>query len=110
MTITIEVLIDKLPDIIARLPGVADVCMGVATDDTAGDAQDRAPVRSGNLKSKINARRTGEASYEVVSEAEYSGYVENGTRFMAAQPFFTPACDGAEARVRAAFADLEGRL
>ena len=110
MTITIDVIIDKLPDIIARLPGAMDAAMGEVADDVSSDAQGRAPVKTGKLKSLISAARVGEASYEVRSEAEYSVYVEMGTRKMAAQPFFTPACDAAEGRVRAAFADLEGRL
>ncbi|WP_164993327.1 HK97-gp10 family putative phage morphogenesis protein [Macrococcus sp. DPC7161] len=43
---------------------------------------------TGNLRRLINYSKLGQAKASVVSSAHYSGYVEKGTRFMDAQPFF----------------------
>jgi hypothetical protein len=34
------------------------------------------------------SKQLGNTSIQVVSNAEYSGYVDQGTRYMSAQPFF----------------------
>jgi HK97 gp10 family phage protein len=44
------------------------------------------PVRTGYLRSKIEATRT-----LLKAEAHYASYVERGTEKMAAQPFIEPA-------------------
>lgn len=63
--------------------------------NTAGmqhEAMEHAPVDTGNLKRNITLEITdGGGTGKVSSNAEYAGYVENGTRFMAAQPHMGPA-------------------
>lgn len=60
-----------------------------------------APVDTGNLKSEIGPPefkgdgRFGEASAEITSHADYSIYVEYGTRNMAPQAFMGPSADRA---------------
>lgn len=55
-------------------------------------AQRNAPVDTGNLRRSINLSiKDGGMTAEVTAMAEYSGYVEYGTRFMNAQPFIAPA-------------------
>lgn len=55
-------------------------------------AQRNAPVDTGNLRRSINLSiNDGGMTAEVTAMAEYSGYVEYGTRFMNAQPFVAPA-------------------
>lgn len=65
-----------------------------AVDDyvtgTERDAQDFAPILTGELKRGIHGRRVGLLG-EVVSEAPYSDYVEEGTSDTAPQPFMGPA-------------------
>lgn len=56
-------------------------------------AADNAPVDTGYLKQHIQATTTGELSAQVVSSANYSIYLEKGTRRMAPQPFMQPALD-----------------
>ncbi|RFA36228.1 hypothetical protein CAI16_05415 [Virgibacillus dokdonensis] len=53
-------------------------------------AQNYAPVKSGNLKRKIQIDVRG-LTGRVASTAEYAPYVEWGTRFMDAQPHLRPA-------------------
>jgi HK97 gp10 family phage protein len=50
-------------------------------------------IRStGNLRSQIGFERSPDGkSVEVFANAPYSGYVEFGTRFQRAQPYFRPA-------------------
>lgn len=67
-----------------------------AVDDyvngTERDAKLYAPVFTGELKARIRGRRVGLFG-QVVSEAPYSEYVEDGTSDTAPQPFMTPAHD-----------------
>ena len=37
-------------------------------------------IKTGNLKNKIGWRKTGDLQYEVFSDAEYSGFIEYGTK------------------------------
>ncbi|QYU58207.1 HK97 gp10 family phage protein [Weissella confusa] len=57
------------------------------------DAKERAPFDTGNLKKNITASRVDEYQAKAISAANYSEYVDKGTRKMAAQPFFTPAVE-----------------
>lgn len=54
-------------------------------------AKVRAPVDTGTLKRSIGLEmQHGGLTAEVKATAHYSGYVERGTRFMAAQPYMKP--------------------
>lgn len=54
------------------------------------NAQRRSPVDTGNMKRSIFLRiEDGGMTAKVVSEANYSAYVNFGTRFMTARPFMT---------------------
>ena len=48
---------------------------------------------TGHLKNSIQARPEGLLVWRVESPADYSLYVEFGTRRMAARPFLTPAVE-----------------
>ncbi len=56
----------------------------------AEKARKLAPVRTGKLRDGIEARVSGKGA-KIVSEAPYSGLVEEGTRSIGARPFFRPA-------------------
>lgn len=55
-------------------------------------AKQFAPVRTGALRDSIKSK-TDAMEGTVYSTARYAGYVENGTRYMKAQPFLRPAVD-----------------
>lgn len=59
------------------------------------EAQANAPVDTGYLRDHIRMTEESDTSVTVVSEAEYSSFVEFGTRYMSAQPFFEPAIESA---------------
>lgn len=56
-----------------------------------GEARALAPVRTGHLKRSIKRTRHGHGDHEVVVGAFYGVYVNYGTRYMAAQPFWSQA-------------------
>ena len=57
----------------------------------AKDAVTRAPVDTGWLHDNIEASKVNALTARVDSFAEYSWYVENGTRKMDPEPFLQPA-------------------
>jgi HK97 gp10 family phage protein len=63
--------------------------------DGAAIMQDRAmsivAVDTGRLRASIRLRRVGNLVVQVFTVVEYGPYVEYGTRYMQAQPFFRPA-------------------
>lgn len=86
-----DVVYDHFPQIIAGMGPQADRIVRKAALDIQANAQTRAAVRTGLLKSSIRARRVGPAHWEVTVGVAYGIYVEYGTVHMAAQPFLRPA-------------------
>jgi len=63
-----------------------------AAATASNTAKRSAPVDTGNLRSQIGFERSPDGkSVEVFANAPYSGYVEFGTRYQRAQPYFRPA-------------------
>lgn len=54
-------------------------------------ARAKAPVDTGYLRSTIQRERLGERAHRVYVGAHYGIYVNYGTRYQAAQPFWEPA-------------------
>lgn len=61
--------------------------------DFKRNAEALVPVDTGHLKSSITTKMLSKTSVKIVSNANYSGYVEYGTRYMRAQPYFRPSMD-----------------
>src|SRR5690242_8876266 len=59
--------------------------------DLQATAFRRAPKRTGFLATHIVIKKRGPLRYDIVAQAEYSGFVEHGTSRMPAQPFLQPA-------------------
>jgi len=108
MTVTIDASIvqNAFPAILAGLEAKADMIVAKAAMDIQAHAQGRAPVDTGTLKNSIQATRTGIASWRVVVGADYGLYVEYGTRFMGAQPYFRPAIQAVRPQFIAALKGL----
>lgn len=104
-SVEIIVLVDHLDELIKHLPLLADAAAGKVADLIARDAQGRAPVKTGYMRDHIEVSRSGEASYDITSGAPYSGFVENGTRFMAARPFLLPAAISAASELEHIFVE-----
>jgi HK97 gp10 family phage protein len=61
-------------------------------NDMVDEMQATCPVSTGNLQSLISSEMDG-TDLNVVSDAEYSGFVEFGTWKTEPQPYFGPAVD-----------------
>ena len=71
-----------------------------------GQAKVLCPVDTGALRASIYVTEKGEMSAEVGPHMEYEMYVEYGTKHMAAQPYLTPAAEGARPAWEAGLRDL----
>lgn len=91
MTVRTTVRLNNFPRIKAHMVMQAEAATGKAAMDIAAGAMRRAAIDTGFLRSSIQARKIGPAHWRVTVGAEYGIYVEFGTRFMGAQPYFFPA-------------------
>ena len=62
-------------------------------NDTVAEAQDNAPVKTGNLKGSIHVANLSALSGEVIPSAEYAYHVNFGTHKQKANPFFSNAIE-----------------
>ena len=70
-------------------------------------AHDLAPNRTGQLQRSItHEERDGGFTAEIAPHTNYAGYVEWGTRYMAAQPYIRPAFMQESARFKSDLAKL----
>lgn len=88
---TTRVTFTRFPQVKAHMVMAAEAAVGKAALDMQAQMQVRAPVDTGFLKNSIQARKVGPAHWRLTVGADYGVYLEYGTRFMAAQPFFFPA-------------------
>lgn len=63
-------------------------------------SQQLAPVRTGTLRDGIRAEQKSELTWDVISSAPYSAFVEFGTVNMDAQPFFLPGYESAQRQLK----------
>ena len=78
-------------------------------DSIVNEAQAAAPVDTGYMRDHISVTDASDTHVTIVSEADYSGFVEYGTRHMDAQPFITPALDFALSTLQARLDDAISR-
>lgn len=93
----------------ARIESKAPRSVRDRTNALANTARALAPVRTGALRAGISSRTFGTTG-EVVSSADYSDYVEDGTSDTAPQPFMGPAASLHERGLVADFEQLAGEF
>lgn len=86
-----DALINKFKSQPAAIQREADAIVQNTALRVETRAKKTAPVDTGYLKQHIQAKKTGMLSAEVDSTANYSIYLEMGTRKMPAKPFMRPA-------------------
>lgn len=96
MGYSIEVVgLDEVTSAIAKkAKNIENVKAAVAMNGTRlqQQSQKAAPVDTGTLRRSIGLEiKDGGLTAECTAKAHYSGYVEYGTRFMAAQPYMRPS-------------------
>lgn len=91
---TIRVVSNKFPELIRKSPEKAKELVKKAAYEFEARAKVEVPVDTGNLRNSIRTTFENDGMTGIVStNVEYAIYVEYGTRFMAAQPYFTPAAE-----------------
>lgn len=88
--VSLVVVYNIIPEVIAAVEVTAALAVKEVSELIALDAQGRAPVRTGNLRSSIGSSSQKKEG-EVFAGAEYAAFVEYGTYKMPAQPFLGPA-------------------
>lgn len=82
--------LDGVLNDITKREELAAEAIGVLVRDDAKAKSPVAEVNGGNLRASNAYRRSG-TEVTIGNTAEYAGYVEKGTRKMAAQPYLLPA-------------------
>jgi len=81
--------LDKLSD---KTKKAAEGAMKDTVVNIANDAINGSPVDTGNNRRSIRYL-TKQLHGEIFSTSGYGGFLETGTRFMGARPYFKPALD-----------------
>lgn len=81
-----------------------------AGTDVMAQAQTRAPVDTGYLRSSISADSIGPTEVEIGPTAHYGKYLEYGTSRAAAQPYLQPAFDAVAPSLENAISQIGGRI
>lgn len=74
------------------------------------DAKQKCPVDTGRLRGSITTNIISAYSGEVGTNVEYAEYVEYGTRYQSAQPYFEPAVEKNEDKFNDALDEIIERL
>ncbi len=101
MSISVSVDTSKLNELLAKVPGNKDKAVRGAAWYILGESQKSNAYknRTGYLRGSGRVNESYGDFVNVEYGAEYAGYVELGTRKMAAQPFLTPAVNRGEKRL-----------
>lgn len=86
-----RVVFNNFPKVKANMVSVAEQATAKAAQDMVAQMMTRVPVDTGFLKNSVQAQKVGAAHWRVTVGADYGVYVEFGTRFNQAQPFFYPS-------------------
>lgn len=105
--VDLEIKVEGTDNINSRLHDKAEALrtgLGEALREVADliveEAQSTCPVDTGYLRDHIQITSESDTQVTVASTAEYSSFVEYGTRYMDAQPFFEPAIDKARSQMQ----------
>jgi HK97 gp10 family phage protein len=93
----------------ASIPATDRVLARGAAQITA-TAKQIAPVDTGYMRSSITPKRVNHMEHAIISQANYSGFVENGTVHMRPRPFMRPALDKHLPGIADALADAAVRI
>jgi HK97 gp10 family phage protein len=109
-----SIKIDGLDEATSRLSEAANTLSQAIADalNAAGDAfvnsaSAVAPVDTGFLRDNIAVTESSNTEVVIESQADYSLFVEEGTRNMSAQPFFFQAESAARQEMESAFSNIQ---
>lgn len=91
MGMTLKIVSNKLPQLIAQMPDACDAIVRDTTFKIGNDAREHSPFRHGHLRASHHEEFPAPLTGEVDVSADYAGYVHDGTRHMAARPWLAEA-------------------
>lgn len=86
---------DKTQAAIKQVLAMTHAKVAEFVDTVTEIGREEAPFVTGTLKASINHDRPGTGSHRIFTQTGYGGYVHNGTRFMAGNPFLVRGLDRA---------------
>lgn len=124
MKTTVTITSDRFPEIIAKLPELANAAVRKSAEDIAAAARTAAPVDSGDLLDSIEARQESKTAWVVEAKEFYAPFIEYGTPphvvgglYAGAKhpgtpprPFMTPAAEAERPDFMAAIQELINEL
>jgi HK97 gp10 family phage protein len=110
MGIELIVKVDRLPEIIAKLPEAVNQVLSKVALDIVAEAETRSRVRTGAMRAGWQAEQESQLSWRVYNSVGYTIYNEFGTYKMPAAPMLTPAVEHQRGSFASAFRALEGLL
>jgi HK97 gp10 family phage protein len=118
INVRVQVSHNNIPNVIKAIELYADTCTEAIAKAVQDEAQQRAPVLTGRLKTGIQVESAGQDAHVVYASSiaggadrEYAEYNEFGTRYMGAQPFFREGYEAAKvARLPAAITAYVARI
>lgn len=105
LTIDVQVKSNRFGELARRLPNLAGQAVRLTAALIVQRAAMVAPVDTGALRNSVASVQTGPMAAAVYVGVAYAAFVEFGTRYMAAQPFFIPAIEWARPQFEAAIAN-----
>lgn len=106
MSVVTKLDVTRLNELRAELKPRAEEILAETAFSIQGEAQLRAAVDTGAMRSSLEAEKVGDLAWQVHDGVEYGIFVELGTSRMAAQPFLVPAVEAKTGEFTAAWSRL----
>lgn len=90
---------NRIPELERGLPQQISRVVAKVARDMQADAQQRAPVDTGNLRASADLTQPAPHTWRLTFTADYALYQELGTRRMRARPYMVPAWIAARYRL-----------
>jgi HK97 gp10 family phage protein len=100
LTVDVVVAVNNSDKVLEEITRMVSQAIREVADELVHEAQELAPVRTGELRDSIHKEEIDELNVAVGSDKQYAGYVEYGTSKMAAQPYLTPASISAREKLK----------
>lgn len=104
------VIFNRFPQRAQQTTHEFDIALGKVATVWQKAAQANAAVRTGRMRRLTRTRPVRPLHWRVQADAEYSGFVNDGTRFMRGSHWFDRAEVPARAELQRQMATLGGRL
>lgn len=95
-----RIIYDRRVPVLVMIRGLVEKQLAAVAFTIEAEAKRRAPVDTGFLRGSIRVIRKSPLHWVVGVGAAYALFIELGTRFTRAQPFFVPAVEAGRRLIR----------